>query len=360
MCVLRLACTLATLLCWRSTSVLAQVTHVKNGHSSWRTLAPLPQALAGQCVGRVGKLLVVAGGSTWTAAPWAGGKKDWSANVYSLASLDGTWRTEQPLLHARGYGASVQGGDSLLCVGGQDGEHAFDSVLRLSEADGTVVAEEMPKLPQPLTNAAAAIVGDTLIVAGGQHGLTPDTMATQMWSLPLNAGVHAEWEAMKPPPWEHQRILPVAVGCGHTFVIMSGAELASGGNGTVIRHYLKDVWRRDARGGWTRMMDLPAPVVAAPSVCGPGGVPIVFGGDDGILAPQANVLRDAHPGFRTEVLKMNPSTGRWGQWRGASPMPVSLVTTAAATWQGHYVIAGGEPKPGHRSSQVIAWAIPNR
>ena len=135
---------------------------------------------------------------------------------------------------------------------------------------------------------------------------------------------------------------------------MSGADLATGADGAPVRTYLKDAWRREANGAWTRLADLPVAVVAAPGICNAGGHPVVFGGDDGVLAPQVQVLRDKHPGFGLEAHEIDPATGHW---HSISHMPLSLVTTAAAKWKSHYVIAGGEPQPGHRSAKVIALPV---
>ena len=322
--------------------------------SSWKSLAPLPQAIAGQCVGTVGDVLVVAGGSSWTAPPWNGGVKSWSPKVYALRTLDGAWDTEAPLPYGMGYGASAQWGDSLLCVGGQDATQVFDSVIRFHAVAGKIVTERLPNLPRAMTNAAAAVVGDTLFVVGGQYGLTPDTASKDIWSLSLHGGKSGQWKMQPKPAWEHARILPVAVGCGDSLFVMSGADLAVGADKAPVRTYLKDAWKRDRAGNWTRLADLPVAVVAASGTCDAAAHPVIFSGDDGVLAPQAQVLKDAHPGFGLDVHEIDPLTGHW---RSVSTMPVSLVTTAVAKWKAHYVIAGGEPQPGHRSAKVIALPI---
>ncbi len=321
----------------------------------WKSLASLPQAIAGQCVGNVGGKLVVAGGSTWTAPPWAGGKKNWAAQVYSLNTPEASWNTEAALPRAMGYGASAQWNDTLICVGGQNGDTVFNTVIRFVSRDNRITIEDLPPLPDPVTNAAAGIVGNTLYVVGGQHDLTPAGVSKEIWTLDLHAnGKASTWKSAGIAPWQHARILPVVVGCGDALYVMSGADLAVDAAGSPVRTYLKDAWKRAASGEWIRLADLPAAVVAAPSSCSNHGTPIYFGGDDGVLASQVQILRDAHPGFNKDVHEMNPKTG---SWHTISQMPLSLVTTAATRWQGHYVIAGGENHPGHRSGKVIAVAI---
>ena len=180
--------------------------------SLWKFLAPLPVAIAGQCVGTVGDALVVAGGSSWTAPPWNGGVKNWSKQVYALRSLDGQWQTETVLPRGMGYGASAQWGESLLCVGGQDGTRVFDNVLRFHSVNGKIVTNELPKLPKPLTNAAAAVVNDTLFVMGGQHGLAPDSVSNEMWRLPLNGGEYGKWKLERPPRRDMRAFSPWRLG----------------------------------------------------------------------------------------------------------------------------------------------------
>jgi N-acetylneuraminic acid mutarotase len=343
----RLAVVFALSLCLKGFSMSAG--------SSWKSLASLPQAIAGQCAGTVDSKLVVAGGSTWTAPPWAGGKKDWSAQVYSLNTPSGTWNTEAALPRATGYGASAQWNTTLICVGGQNANTVFNTVIRFVSKDGKIVVEELPPLPDPLTNAAAGVVGDTLYVVGGQHDLTPQSISKEIWTLDLHAdGKLGRWRSNGVAPWQHARILPVVVGCGDALYVMSGADLRVDTAGSPIRTYLKDSWRRNVAGDWVRLADLPAAVVAAPSTCSNHNTPIIFGGDDGALVSQVQTLKDSHPGFSKDAHQLNPLTGGW---HAISHLPLSLVTTAAARWQGHYVIPGGENQPGHRSNQVIAVAI---
>lgn len=317
--------------------------------SNVRMLAPLPQAIAGQCVGRVGDALLVAGGSTWSAPPWDGGIKGWQSAVYVLHSLDGAWQRAEDLSEAMAYGASAQWDDALLCIGGQNAARTFDSVLRFRMRGGKIVRDELPRLPQPLTNAGAAVVDGTLYVVGGQRDVTPMSAMKEIWSLKLESG--AAWRRSDTPPWPHARILPAVAGCSGKLYVISGADLRPDANGAPQRTYLRDAWMRDASGVWERLPELPAGVVAAPTACDGNGRVLVFGGDDGELASQILTLRDNHPGFSRRVLTYDASRRAWTPVAG---LPLSLVTTAVALWRGMYVIAGGESHPGHRSAEIVA------
>jgi N-acetylneuraminic acid mutarotase len=78
---------------------------------------------------------------------------------------------------------------------------------------------------------------------------------------------------------------------------------------------------------------------------------VIFGGDDGKLATQIFSLKNQHPGFSLNVLRLD---AHGLIWSSISQLPLSLVTTGSAFWQGQFVIPGGENKPGHRSNRVIA------
>ncbi len=317
--------------------------------SNVRMLARLPQAIAGQCVGRVGDALVVAGGSTWSAPPWDGGEKGWQSSVYVLHSPDGAWQRAEDLSEGMAYGASAQWGDALLCVGGQNATRTFDTVLRFRMRDGKIVRDELPRLPQPLTNAGASVVDSTLYVVGGQRDATPMSASKEIWSLKLESG--AAWRHSDTPPWPHARILPAVAGCRGKLYVISGADVRPDANGGPVRTYLRDAWVRNGRSVWERLPELPSAVVAAPTGCDAKGRVLVFGGDDGKLASQILTLRDNHPGFSRKVLTYDAPRHAWTP---VAELPLSLVTTAVALWHGNYVIAGGESHPGHRSAQVVA------
>lgn len=315
----------------------------------WTDLPPLPKALAGQCVGVSSGWLIVAGGSMWSAPPWNGGVKTWSDEVYGLRPGAAAWKLIGRLPFATGYAAAVQHGNDLLCIGGQNATEVFRQVLRLNVSkDGALQLAQLPLLPEPLTNASAAVVHDRLFLLGGQHSTQPQSTAREALQLHLNTG--KAWSRLD-VPWQHPRILPAVASCGGSVYVGGGADLAVDRDGTPVRQYLIDGWRYDiTHSMWSRLPVLPAAVTAAPSACTSRGEWLIFGGDDGALAQQIPRLRDTHPGFRKQVLRFDLVTQRW---QPAGELPLSLVTTNAAVWNSHYVLAGGENQPGHRSTRVI-------
>lgn len=318
-------------------------------NGEWTDLPPLPEALAGQCVGTSGDWLIVAGGSLWSAPPWAGGVKRWSDRVYGLLPGDAAWKLLGHLPAPIGYGASAQWDQRLVCAGGQNATDVVRNVLAIGvDHKGTLQIEKLPELPQPLTNAAAAIAGGQLFLIGGQHSMRPDGIAHEGLRLDLRGG--KKWEPLI-LPWDHSRILPAATGCNDTVLVAGGADLSQGADGSPVRKYLRDAWSFElTTNAWKRIPELPTAVTAAPSFCLANGAWLIFGGDDGVLAAKIQELRDNHPGFSKNVLRYDATQPGW---KSAGVLPLSLVTTSAALWQGHFVIAGGENQPGHRSPRVI-------
>jgi N-acetylneuraminic acid mutarotase len=210
----------------------------------------------------------------------------------------------------------------------------------------------LPNLSQPITNAQAALAGINVYLVGGQHTLNAKDVSSEIWSLNLSdRRTTQEWKSEPSPPWKHARILPVVAGCGHDLYVLSGADLTVDTGGTSHRTYLSDAWRLKGAASWEKLPDLPSAVTGAPSICDQSGSLLVFGGDNGSLAEQITSLKDQHPGFSLKTLRFDLHNATWST---GSQLPVSLVTTGATFWDGQYVIAGGENKPGHRSSRVIA------
>ena len=136
---------------------------------------------------------------------------------------------------------------------------------------------------------------------------------------------------------------------------------------TLQREYLKDCWQYKPGKGWKKVSDLPHPVAAAPTPAYNAGQShlILFGGDDGLNAPNVATLKDTHPGFRNEILAYNTITDSWSV-TGKMPADVKAdaetnphgsiyapVTTPLVVWDNNIVIAGGEARPAVRSNKVL-------
>src|SRR5690606_35228322 len=94
----------------------------------------------------------------------------------------------------------------------------------------------------------------------------------------------------------------------------SGVSLTvNPGDSLPARSSLVDAFRYRPAVGWTEIAELPHAVAAAPSpaFAAPNAKLLVFGGDDGRLAPQVATLKDRHPGFNTAILAYHPAKNTW-------------------------------------------------
>jgi N-acetylneuraminic acid mutarotase len=311
--------------------------------SSW---THLPKAIAGQAAGISHGALLVAGGSSFDKPPWDGGIKHWSRDIYVYPPSEKQplrFQLDDPLA----YGCGVSWHDMLIVAGGSDGKENFARVRTLEWKDTNVVQRDLPPLPHTVSNCGATLLGDVLYVFGGQEGPDSQHASASLYSLNLSHPTEG-WRMREPLPAEG-RILPVFSSVDHALYLFSGAALHSNG-----RTYLKDGWRYRPESGWKRIADAPHAVVAAPS-CAQGRTLWIFSGDDGNLASQITALKDKHPGFSKTVLAFQPETQTWST---ADVLPASLVTTAACKRGDTVYLPGGEDRPGHRSSEILQWRLP--
>jgi hypothetical protein len=136
----------------------------------WSKLPALPDAegFAGMFAGSSGGALLVAGGTNFPdKRPWEGGTKVWYDTVWVLEKPEGKWKKAGKLSMPLGYGGCVTWRDQVICIGGSNAEGHHADVFSLRWAGGKLIQTELPPLPQPCANHGTALLGDTIIVAGG-------------------------------------------------------------------------------------------------------------------------------------------------------------------------------------------------
>lgn len=332
----------------------------------WKEAPAIPDAIgyAGSFAGVSNGALLVAGGANFPdgGAPCTGSAKKWYDHIYVLESPEASWKQAGKLPRPLGYGVSLSWRDALICVGGSnEAGHCADAFMVKYER-GQVEIDSLPSLPRPIANTCGAIIGDVVYVAGGTEAPDSKSSEANFWSLDLSRqGTERKWQEL--PSWPGpSRMLSVAGVLDGAFYLFSGARLVEG-----RREYLKDAYRYTTAQGWTRIADLPAPVVAAPATAyaSPEGQLLIFGGDNGTLAPRAAQLREQHPGFSTDILAYNPATNRWDV---AGTIPTDIkedaaahpngslwapVTTSLVVWNGAVVLPGGEVRPATRTPRVL-------
>lgn len=321
----------------------------------WAKLPPLPDptGFAGAYAGTSGQALLVAGGANFPdKLPWEGGTKVWYDTGFVLEEPQGRWRREFRLPRPGGYGVSVTAREGIICVGGSNADSHFADAFIL-QWDGTrVKVLDLPALPVPIANAAGALLGREVCIAGGTDA--PDATRALRRFFTLHLDRRAEgWNEL--PAWPGPaRMLPVAAAVGGSLFVAGGADLIAGADGNPKRTYLKDGYRYTPGQGWRRIADMPNCVVAAPSPAPSldGQSFLVIGGDDGSLLNFEP--RSKHPGFPKRVLRYEIIRDRWVVLTDA---PVSRATLPTTFWQGSHVLVSGEERPGVRSPEV--WTVGN-
>ncbi len=320
---------------------------------SWSELPPLPDKLgfAGPFVGTHNDALLVGGGANFPEKPpWEGGTKVWYDSVFVLEKPDGAWKAAGRLPRPLGYGVSLSTKDGVVCLGGSDAGRHYANAFLLSWEKGALKTTALPDLPKPCANFCGALLGDTIYVAGGIETPGSTIALHTFWSLDL-AAAQPQWRSLEPWPGP-ARMLAVAAVQDKAIYIASGTELSGDSQGKPVRRYLHDAYRYEPGRGWKRMADLPRSAVAAPTPApafGPSGF-LVLGGDDGL---QVNFQPlDKHPGFPKTILAYDAPSDKWTT---LGEMPIAHVTTAMPYWNGQYIMASGEVRPGVRSPAV--WSL---
>lgn len=325
---------------------------------TWEQIGELPDSLglSGACAGVSNGALVVAGGTNFPVPLAEGGAKAWHRRVYVLEpegemreGEDYVWHDAGSLAPMPSYAASVTTGRGVVCLGGSDGERHYDDVFRLEWVGEDVERTRLPSLPQPVAYHSAALVGNAIYVAGGQHQPASQEATKHFWRLDLSED-DPQWEEL--PSWPGPaRILPVAGGQDGAFYLFSGAELLAGDEGDTSRRYLRDAYRYTPDEGWEQLASLPRPAVAAPSPAPSYGQShlLILGGDSGRSAGDTTATEARHPGFQHGILAYHTITDTWA---AAGAMPFAHVTTPAVQWDEAIVVPGGEVRPGIRTTAI--------
>ena len=94
------------------------------------------------------------------------------------------------------YAAVASAGRALLIIGGSTPTGASDAVYRFDPASATV--RQLSRMPQPITHAGAAAIGQTVYVVGGR-GDSLDARSAAVWAIdPLTGRVRSAGRLPQP------------------------------------------------------------------------------------------------------------------------------------------------------------------
>lgn len=334
----------------------------ENGFYKWDSLGKVPDDLgfAGPFAGVHEGGLIVAGGANFPKPTWES-EKAWHDKifVYQGEGKGEGWRQAGTLDQPTGYGASVTTPFGVLCMGGQDADTVFSTVMLLRFDGNEVSSVPLANLPKPCANGYATIVQNQVFLVGGQSNLKLDSTMKNVWRLDLPASKDAsdnelkglKWKVLDPFPGP-SRAFNITVAQHNGFhdciYVLSGRRQK--GEGV---DFLKDVWALDLKENtWQQKKGLPRCVMAGTGVAVGQSHILIAGGADGRNYFRSNELKDKHPGFPKEALQYHTITDTW---TSAGAIPANHVTTVAVKFKDRIIIPTGEVRPRVRSP--IVWAI---
>lgn len=332
--------------------------------------------LAGAFAGCIHNRLLIAGGSNFPdSMPWQGGKKTYWNDIYILdikKNGKAGWQNTRAirLKENIAYGASVQLGNAIVCIGGENENGISKKVFLLQLGPHhTPVITDLPELPVPLSNLSAVAVGAVVYAAGGE---TASGCSNLLFKMDMQKK-DKSWEELPALPVELSHAVMLAGNNGHTtgIYLMGGRKKNTNG----ISSFYATVFEYSIeKNEWNKKHDMPHAVAAGFGMNGRSGMLFYAGGDRGEtfhkvetllsaiaaendpikkqqLVLQKNQLQEKHPGFIKQVLQYDIVKDEW------KPVAVTgivmPVTVPVAFAQGKYYIAGGEIKAGVRSSLVL-------
>ncbi|MFA5688215.1 MAG: sodium/solute symporter [Kiritimatiellales bacterium] len=329
----------------------------------WEPLPPLPyqNGVAGAFAGAHNGVLIAAGGADFPVAAgedlWAVPKK-WHAEIYVLTGLSkGTpeWRTGFHLDSEIAYGASASTSFGVVCLGGDDGT-AISARAFILQWDGEkIINIPLPDLPQPCAYGAAAVIGNTVYLAGGQSGSKLESALQNFWSLDLskiNSGDESfNWQELPAWPGPARAFnLTVAQHNGFEMCVYVISGRWNSGAGVEA---LNDVYEYSpSKKEWRRRTDVPAPVMAGTGAASGQSHIFILSGADGSLFGREAELKNSHPGFPKRTWAYHTITDTWIH---AGETPCNQVTTPAVKSGEDIFLISGESRPRVRTPDV--WRI---
>ena len=346
----------------------------------------------GPIVGVHNDALIVAGGANFPDPVWENDKvwRDAAWVLTRTATGDYAWQGGFKLDRPVAYAACADTSRGVVCVGGNDGQNTFAEcfLLQWDPKSQKLEQKPLPSLPAPCAYGAAAAIGNTVYLTGGQSGSELATATNGFFRIDLSQYDGTErsalWEPL--PGWPGPaRAFHIAIAqhngfdqciyviSGRSSLSVDGVKQFPGEAVTDDWYALCDVYEfnpqlydaaafngsnGDYSGTgryatpWRRRTDVPQCVMAGPAGAIGQSHIYVLGGDTGRLASKTDELKLDHPGFPKKTFAYHTITDTWVE---AGELPANQVTTPAARWGDAIVVASGEVKPRVRTPEI--WAV---
>ena len=161
---------------------------------SWEEIAPIPSSteddvqhgLGAPFAGSSNGVILVAGGCNFPDVPvYDGGTKKYYDDIFVYDLTQKDWTVSGKFPYPIAYGASVTTEYGVVCIGGNNINQSLAKVrlMKWNAKENRVDIQPWPDLPFTMANMAAALVGNTIYVAGGK---ADDKLANKFLSLDLS------------------------------------------------------------------------------------------------------------------------------------------------------------------------------
>lgn len=358
----------------------AQESNVK---PEWQLVAQLPGEPKGFSIGVAGSVsgvhqntLLLAGGANFPdALPWEGGVKKYHDRIIVFVINDGSLKLHQTsflLPEAVAYSASCTTPLGIFYAGGENQSGLTNKAFILSwdAKQSTIEVNDLPALPQAITNCSAVYINDKIIVAGGDGIYNTSNQVYQLNLKRINEGWSVLTELPKPAA---NGLLFAFVQDGiQQLVWMGGRRKTPSG----VSELFADVYQfNSVLQHWKTLSPLPYPLSAGTGMIIDSTAIVLFGGERGttftkvetLLATIAkeqdpgvkinlidakNELLKNHPGFSKEILLYKITDGS-STSIGSLPYDVP-VTTTASRWSDYIYLPSGEIRAGVRTPNILS------
>lgn len=331
--------------------------------------AGFEHGLSGSFAGQLGGRLIIAGGCNFPHDPLAPqSPKQYYSGIYAAmptaakraTPVSMNWERIATLPTPRAYGATASTPAGLVLIGGTDTSGSLAETLLLDRKGNLT---PLPPLPRRIDNAAAAAIGNTVYLFGGNADGIP---SRALWALDITAPQRG-WQRLSDIPG-NPRTQPAMAAANGELYVWGGFALRHAGNEPTLN---TDGYRYNPTTDTWHPLPAPADDSGEPLSLGGGAATTLA---DGRIAVAGGVNKDIflnaiiktpdgylqHPPewyrFNKNVLVFDPATQRWTVLASSSHAARAGASIFAIP-RGIFIY-GGELKPRIRTPETFFIPLP--